>query len=192
MSPAPPHHRYTFQEYLDVEEMSAVRHEFLDGANYAMAGGTPEHAALCAALIVRVGAVLSGGPCRIYTSDLRLRIQRTGLATYPDAAVICGAPARDPSSPTHVTNPTVLFEVLSPGTAEYDRGEKREHYQQNESLREYVVLAQDARRAEVWRKSSGGAWSQAAFVAGESFELGSIACSISLDELYAAAGLAVP
>jgi Uma2 family endonuclease len=91
-----------------------------------------------------------------------------------------------------VTNPTVLFEVLSPGTEDYDRGEKREHYQQIESLREYVILAQDARRAEVWRRSSSGAWVQASFAAGQSFELRSIASSITVNELYAAAGLAVP
>ncbi len=162
-----PRHRYTFRDYLDVEEMSAIRHEFLGGEIYAMAGGTPEHAALCAALIAQLVTLLRGGPCRVYTSDLRVRVRATGLATYPDAAVICGPLERDPDSPTHVTNPTVLFEVLSPGTEEYDRGEKREHYQQIEGLREYVLVAQDARKVDVWRRAGAGAWSHAEHAAGQ-------------------------
>lgn len=192
MSSAVPGHRYSFRDYLDVEEMSTVKHEFLDGEIYAIAGGTLEHAALSAALIVRLGAMIRGEPCRVYTSDLRVRVRRTGLATYPDAAVICGPPERDPDSPTHATNPTALFEVLSPSTEAYDRGEKRAHYQQIESLREFVALAQDARRVEVWRRTESGDWSQTIFVAGQVIELDSIAGRLPVDDLYADAGLAVP
>jgi Uma2 family endonuclease len=192
MSSLLPRHRYTFRDYLDVEEMSAVKHEFLDGEIYAMAGGTPEHAALCAALIARLVALVHGGPRRVYTSDLRVRVRATGLATYPDAGVICGALARDPDSPTHVLNPAALFEVLSPSTEDYDRGEKREHCQQIESLREYVTLRQDARRVEVWRRTSGSGWSHESYAAGQSFELTSIGSSVAVDELYAEAGLSVP
>jgi Uma2 family endonuclease len=187
-----PRHRYTFRDYLDVEEMSAIRHEFLNGEIYAMAGGTPEHAALCAALIAQLVTLLRGGPCRVYTSDLRVRVRATGLATYPDAAVICGPLERDPDSPTHVTNPTVLFEVLSPGTEEYDRGEKREHYQQIEGLREYVLVAQDARKVEVWRRAGAGAWSHAVHTAGQTLELASVGGALSVDELYREAGLDLP
>ena len=187
-----PRHRYTFRDYLDVEEMSAIRHEFLNGEIYAMAGGTPEHAALCAALIAQLVTLLRGGPCRVYTSDLRVRVRATGLATYPDAAVICGPLERDPDSPTHVTNPTVLFEVLSPGTEEYDRGEKREHYQQIEGLREYVLVAQDARKVEVWRRAGAGAWSHTVHTAGQTLELASVGGRLSVDELYREAGLDVP
>ena len=91
---------------------------------------------LSAALIALLGTGLRNETLRAYTSDLRLRVRKTGLATYPDVAVIYGEPARDPESPTHVLNPIALFEVLSPGTEDYDRGEKREHYQQIESLQE--------------------------------------------------------
>src|SRR4051794_9504008 len=121
---------YTMEDYLGVEEMSGVRHEFSDGQIFAMAGGTPEHAALSAAVLVLLGGKLRGGTCRPYSAELRIRVLATGLATYPDAAVICGEVARDPTSPTHVTNPKVIVEVLSTSTEEYDRGEKREHYQQ--------------------------------------------------------------
>jgi Uma2 family endonuclease len=189
MATAVPRHRHSFLDYLQVEEMSAVKHEFLDGEIYAMAGGTPEHAALCAALIVLIGAKLRGGPCRVYTSDLRVRVLATGLATYPDASVVCGELERDPESRTHVTNPSVMFEVLSPGTEDYDRGEKREHYQQVASLRAYVVVAQGRRQVEVWQRASDGAWSHRVLGAGDTIDLEVIRCRVAVDELYGEAGV---
>jgi Uma2 family endonuclease len=90
MTAVVPHHRHSFLDYLQVEEMSTVKHEYLAAEIWAMTGGTPEHAALCAALIVLLGSRLRGSPGRVYTSDLRVRIIATGLATYPDACVVCG------------------------------------------------------------------------------------------------------
>lgn len=182
---------YTLEDYLSVEEMSSVRHEFVDGQILAMAGGTPEHAALGAAIVVLLGTKLRGKSCRPYSADLRLRVLATGLATYADAAVICGEPARDPSSPSHVTNPTVLVEVLSRSTEEYDRGEKREHYERIESLKEYVLIAQDRRRVEVFHRSAGGAWEHHEYGSGADFELPSLGLSLSTDELYDSAGVDV-
>jgi Uma2 family endonuclease len=184
-------HRYTFRDYLEVEEMSDVKHEFLGGEIYAMAGGTPEHAALAAALIGTLAAQLRGRPCRPYTSDLRVRIPATGLATYPDAAVICGELARDPESPTHVTNPTVVFEVLSAETEDYDRGEKREHYQQIDSLRAYVLISHRERRMEAWTRRAGEGWTSTQARAGERLTLEAIDVTLSVDDLYSAAGVMV-
>jgi len=96
---------YTYAEYLALEEESSVRHEFLEGEIYAMAGGSPDHAALAAALIRAVGSQLPPG-CRAFTSDLRVRIAATGLTTYPDAAVVCGRTQRSPEDPLAVTNPS--------------------------------------------------------------------------------------
>jgi Uma2 family endonuclease len=183
------HHRYTLEDYLGVEEMSTVRHEFLDGEIFAVAGGTPEHAALSAAIVVLLGSKLQGKPCRPYSSDLRIRVTETGLATYPDAAIICGAPVRDPVSPTHVISPTVLVEVLSPSTEEYDRGEKREHYQRIASLREYVLVAQDRRRIELFHREEGGPWAFDVHESGGDVLLRSLGVTFSVDDLYEAAGL---
>lgn len=191
MSSADRRYRHSFADYLEIEEMSPVKHEFLNGEIYAMAGGTPEHAALCAALIGHLGALLRGRPCRVYTAHLRVRVSATGLATYPDAAVICGELERDPESPTHVTNPTVLFEVTSPGTEAYDRGEKREHYQKIESLRELVIVSQQARQVAIWRRTADG-WANEIAGAGQTFELPSIGARLAVDELYATAGLDLP
>ncbi len=183
---------YTLEDYLGVEEMSGVRHEFLNGEIFAMAGGTPEHAALSAAAVAVLGSKLRGAPCRPYSADLRIRVLATGLATYPDAAVICGEPARDPASPTHVTNPTVVVEVLSPSTEEYDRGEKREHYLQIETLREYVLIAQDRCRVEVFVRGTTGGSEHRVYSAGAAASLPSLALTFAADELYEAAGLAFP
>ena len=96
--------RYTLDDYLSVEEMGSVRHEYLNGEILAMAGGTPEHAALSAAILVLLGKKLEGGPCRPYSSDLRIRVRETGLATCADASVIRGSPYairnRPPTSQT--------------------------------------------------------------------------------------------
>ena len=180
---------YTLEDYLGVEEMSGVRHELVDGQIFAMAGGTPEHAALAASAVVLLGSKLRGKPYRPYSGDLRIRVLATGLATYPDAAVICGEPARDPSSVTHVTNPTVVIEVLSPSTEAYDRGEKREHYQQIEALREYVLVSQHQRRVEVFRRVDSG-WTRDVYEAGSTIDLASLGISLSTDELYDDAGVA--
>jgi Uma2 family endonuclease len=191
MSASASHGRYTLEDYLGVEEMSSVRHEFADGQIFAMAGGTPEHAALSASALVLLGSKLRGGHCRPYSADLRIRVLATGLATYPDAAVICGEVARDPTSPTHVTNPSVIVEVLSPSTEEYDRGEKRAHYQQIETLKEYVLIAQDRRRVEVFVRTSAGAWEHRVHASGDAVELPSLGLTFPTDELYDAAGLAL-
>jgi len=176
-------------DYLSVEEMSSVRHEYLDGEIFAMAGGTPEHAALSAAVVVVLGSRLKGTRCRPYSADLRVRVRATGLATYPDAAIICGDVERDPESPTHAVNPSVLVEVLSPSTEEYDRGEKREHYQRIDSLKEYVLVAQDRARVEVFARSATGEWRHQVHERGDVVELPSLGLMFPVEELYEAAGL---
>src|SRR5438093_6264582 len=100
---------YTYAEYLALEEESPIRHEYLDGEIYAMAGGTPDHAALAAAMIGLLRAFIPL-PCRVFTSDLRIRTS-TGLSTYPDAAVVCGKTLRAADDPIAVTNPCLLVEV---------------------------------------------------------------------------------
>jgi Uma2 family endonuclease len=182
-----PLHRYPYREYVALEEHSPVRHEFVAGEIYAMAGGTPEHAALCLQLGSSLNVQLEGKPGRVYGSDLRIRVLATGLATYPDAAVVCGPLERDPEGKNTVLNPTLVVEVLSPGTADYDRGEKREQYQQIPSLREVVLVAYDQRRIEVHRRGADG-WSRHEAGPGESIDLTSISCRLEVDALYDRAG----
>jgi Uma2 family endonuclease len=181
--------RYTFAEYLEVERASrGVKHEYIAGEIFAMAGGSVEHSALATALVGLLFAHLRRGPSRPHGSDLRISIRRAEVATYADAAVVCDPVERDPQSPTHVTNPRIVVEVLSPTTERYDREQKRLYYQQIPALCEYVLVAQDRRRVEVWRRE-GEEWSHAAYGAGERAPLSSIGYALEVDALYDAAGV---
>jgi Uma2 family endonuclease len=156
---APAHHRFTFDDYLRVEEDSVIRHEFLNGRIWAMAGGTPEHARICANVIALLNVALRDRRCSVYTTDLRIRVRATGLATYPDVSVICGHLDLDPEDPKRHTavNPSLLVEVLSPSTEDYDRGEKLEHYKQIPSLEEVLLVHHDERKITAWRRT-GSRW----------------------------------
>ncbi len=177
--------RFTFGEYAELEETSTVRHEFLDGHVWAMAGGSPEHAAIAANVVALLHAQLRGKPCRVYTSDLRVRVSETGLGTYPDVTVICGRIETDAADPRHKTalNPQVIVEVLSPSTEDYDRGEKLAHYKRIASLREVVLVAYDEPRLEIWRRTSDG-WTVDVARGDAAVALPSLGCTLPLAEVY--------
>ncbi|CAN5451990.1 Uma2 family endonuclease [soil metagenome] len=181
-----PLHHYTFAEYTRLEAESSTRHEFLDGEIYAMAGGTPEHAAMAMAIGSPLLERLRGGPCRVFTSDLRVRVSATGLTTYPDVTVVCGPSLRDPDSPTTVTNPKVVVEVTSDGTERYDRGEKLEHYQRVPTIDAVVIVSHRERCIEVWTRDETG-WVHAIAREGERAMITPIGCWIDVDAIYAAA-----
>jgi len=108
MTSTAPERRYTFREYLDLEASSQRRHEFFDGAVYAMSGGPPDHSRLAANVINILAIQLAGKPCQAFTSDLRVRVLETGLATHPDVSVICGKLERDPEDQNTATNPVLI------------------------------------------------------------------------------------
>lgn len=181
-----PLHRYTFADYARLEAESSTRHEFLDGEIYAMAGGTPEHAALAMAVGSALLERLRGGPCRVFTSDLRVRVKETGLTTYPDVTVVCGPTERDPESPTTVLNPRVLVEVTSDSTARYDRNEKLWHYKRIPSLDAIIIVSHEQRRIETWVRS-GSDWTETIALSGQRAEVTPLRCSIDVDSTYLAA-----
>lgn len=184
-----PRRQFTLRDYLELEEASNVKHEFFGGEIYAMAGGTPEHAALSMSVGATLLSQLRGGPCRVYSSDLRVRVSETGLATYPDVTVVCGPLEHDPESATTITNPIVVVEVLSPSTETYDRGDKLEHYRRIPSLREIVLVAYDKRRVELWQRHDGGGWEATEAGAGQELTLASVDCRLSVDAIYDEAGV---
>jgi Uma2 family endonuclease len=173
---------YSYAEYLALEEESQIRHEYLDGEIYAMAGGTPDHAALAAAILRVVGQQLPRG-CRAFTSDLRVRIVSTGLSTYPDGTVVCGGSKRAEDDAIAVTNPLVLVEVTSNSTEDYDRGEKLRHYQTIESVREIVILSHREPRLTLHRRTPDG-WETVEAAAGDSIALESIGAVVRVDDVY--------
>lgn len=175
--------RFTYAEYLEQEQQSLEKHEFLDGKIFAMAGGTPVHAFVITGLSAEIRSALRRGPCTVYSSDLRIRVLETGLATYPDVTVICGKPRWAPEDQDAATNPTVLVEVLSPSTEAYDRGDKWIHYQKIPSLREYVLVTPASRRVELYSRGEGGTWSYRE-VRDAELVLASVDCKVPLADVF--------
>ena len=179
----PIHHRFDWEDYLRLEADSGLKHEFLAGQVWAMVGGSPEHARMSASVMAQLLAQLAGKPCAVFSSDLRIGVRATGLVTYPDVSVVYAALQRDPIDRTGntIANPKVLIEILSPSTAEYDRGEKLVHYQQIESLDAIVLFDHAAQRAEVWERR-GTTWNPRE--ERERVELATIGCTLAIAEIY--------
>jgi Uma2 family endonuclease len=174
---------YTFAEYLAFEAESATKHEYINGEVFAMAGGTPDHAALAAAVIRLLGTALLDRPCRVYTSDLRIRVLVTGLATYPDVSVVCRPFEPDPEDANTAVNPVVIVEVLSDGTEAYDRGEKFAHYRRIPSLRDYLMVSQREAQIEHYRRNEDDTWTLREVRAPGVVRL-SIGCDLSVEDVY--------
>ncbi len=177
----------TYAQYLALEVSSAEKHEYLRGEIYAMSGGTPEHAALEAAVAgeLRNALEAAGKPCRVYSANLRVRIEATDFACYPDATVVCGKLETSPADRNAATNPVLLVEVLSDSTESYDRGVKAGHYRHIPSIREYVLVSQHSSLVEVWRKNEHDRWEVAAVAgAGEQAALESLGIALNVDAVY--------
>jgi Uma2 family endonuclease len=176
--------RSTYAEYLALEASSEQRFEFVDGAVYAMAGGTPEHSRLALAVGAELRSALAPKGCAVYTSDLKIRVEATNRSTYADIVVICGPRRTSSIDPNAIVNPTVIVEVLSPSTEASDRGEKWRHYQRIDSLREYVLVSQDEPYIEVFRRD-GDEWVLRTATTGQMLELPSQGVRIPVDAIYA-------
>lgn len=188
MTERAPYHSHTFREYLQLEEFANVKHEYFNGEIYAMAGGTPEHAALSAAITAALSSRLRGGNCRVFSSDLRVRVLATGLATYPDVTIVCGELQRDPEGHATVVNPKLVVEVLSDSTAAYDRGEKLEQYKLIESLQAVLLFSQTSQRVELHERSERGFRTE--IVTGDQpLKLACIGIELALSPIYSDAGL---
>lgn len=174
----------SYAEFLSVESASAERHEFLDGQVFAMAGGSPEHGALAAAFIGELRNALRGRPCRVFSSDVRVRIEETALTTYPDASVVCGPLQTHATDKDAILNPVLLIEVLSDSTEAYDRGAKAAHYRRIRSLREYVLVSQNEQRIEVYRRNEQGRFELFESGPGQSVELSSVAVTLDVGAIY--------
>jgi len=177
----------TYVEYLAFEETSSDKHEYLRGQTYAMSGGTPEHAALEAAIAgeLRNALAAAGKPCRVYSANLRVRVEATDFSCYPDASVVCGATALSPVDRHAVTNPIVVVEVLSDSTESYDRGIKAGHYRHILAIRELVLVSQHSPLIEIWRKNDQERWEVSAVAGeGEKAELASLGITIDVDAVY--------
>jgi Uma2 family endonuclease len=181
---AVPLRKATYEEYLALERDSETKHEYVNGEIYAMAGGTPEHGRLAAKLASLVGNALAKRPCEAFSSDVRVRVEATGRSTYPDLSIVCSKIVPSAEDPDAITNPIVLVEVLSPSTEMDDRGNKWAHYRRIPSLECYVLVSQDERSIETYRRE-GKRWIYEAFGPGEVASVAEV--TLAVDELYASA-----
>ena len=149
----------TEAEYLELERASAGKHEYFAGEIYAMTGASEQHNLIASNVNAALHRQLRGQPCRVYPSDMRVKVTQTGLNTYPDLSVVCGPPQfTDPAKRDTLINPTVIVEILSPSTERYDRGLKFQSYRTIASLQEYILIAQDRRHIERYARHEGNQW----------------------------------
>lgn len=173
------------EEYLALERQAETKSEYINGEIYAMAGASREHNYIAGDLFGELRSQLRGRNCKLFMSDMRVRVRPTGLYTYPDVVVVCGRPRFDDSQVDVLLNPTVIFEVLSPSTEAYDRGAKFAHYRYLDSLKEYILVAQDRMQVDHFARV-GHQWLLTAYSRPEEIlQLPALECAIPLAEIYA-------
>jgi Uma2 family endonuclease len=175
----------TPEQYLEIERAAEYKSEYYDGEMFAMAGAGEAHNVLAGNLVTGLNNQLRSRPCRVYPSDMRVRVRATGLYTYPDVVVVCGERRFLDEQRDTLLNPSLLVEVLSPSTEAYDRGRKFKHYRSIESLREYLLVASDRVQAELYTRQPDGRWLlTSADRLEDSLDLESIGCRLALMDLY--------
>ena len=186
MPVAQPTRRLTEAEYLEQERRADFKSEFFAGEMFAMAGGTRAHSLIAVNLARELSTSLKGRPCVVFNTDLRIKIEATGLFTYPDASVGFGQQRFLDELADTLLNPAVIVEVLSDSTEAYDRGKKFEHYRQITTLREYLVISQKEARVELFSKGTDGQWSlREAAGLNATIQFPSLQVTIALAEIYA-------
>jgi Uma2 family endonuclease len=178
-------HRYTYAEYVALEDSSSTKHEYLAGEIYAMAGGSEEHSALAAEVLRALGNAVGDRPSRVHTSDLRIYVEATGMATFPDGAMVCGKLEQHlPSPQATALNPTFLVEVTSDSSEEYDTTTKLESYQTIPTLRDYLVVSRRERRLTLHSRAEDGKWVSRVAITGGKLALSSLTAELLVDEIY--------
>lgn len=173
--------RLSEQDYLQGELTSEIRHEYVDAEVYAMAGAGEAHNLIALNIAAKLREFARGGPCRVFISDMKLRVQTWKAYYYPDVMVTC-----DPldNQSHYKERPSLVVEVLSPTTESTDRREKMLAYRTLSSLREYVLVATDKRQVEVYRRDADEEWQLTSFKLDEPLLFESLGVSLTLDDIY--------
>jgi Uma2 family endonuclease len=174
----------TPEEYLAIERKAEIRSEYIQGRMYAMSGASLRHSALVGNILGGIWTQTRGKGCHVHATDLRVKVTPTGLYTYPDVVAFCGEARVEDSHQDTLLNPAVIVEVLSPSTEAYDRGEKFANYRRIDALREYVLVSQDKKRVEHFRRD-GDDWRLTEISEpGAALHLEAIGCSLTLLAIY--------
>lgn len=173
----------TEDQYLEYDRTHDGKREFVNGELIDMPGVSEAHARIALNITVAVANRLRGRPCQPYGSDLRVRIDETGLYAYPDVTVVCGKAEFAPTRPESLLNPTMVVEVLSPSTAIYDRGAKLEHYRRRPSVRIVLLVDSVERRVTRYLRNPDDTWTLADHVEG-AVPLGPLELELPMEEIY--------
>lgn len=173
------------EEYLAIERQAEYKSEYVDGVMYAMAGGSERHNLIAANIIIAIGVQLRNRPCRVYPSDLKVRVPNSKRFFYPDVSVVCGETRFADDERDVIVNPSLIVEVLSESTAAYDRGKKFLSYQQIDSLQEYLLVSQDEMLVEHYVRQDNDSWLYTKAIGlEETINLPSIECKVALRDIY--------
>jgi Uma2 family endonuclease len=172
----------SLEEYLEGEKISEIKHEYIDGEVYAMAGASDAHTTIALNLATMLLNNLRGSGCRVYMSDMKAQVYRRSRYYYPDVMVTCDA--RDRDSEYSKAHSCLIIEVLSDGTEAKDRGTKFKDYRRSPSLREYVLVSQDTINIDIFRRNEDGHWVLYSFVEGEEIEFTSVDFRCDIAAIY--------
>ena len=176
---------FTPDEYLSIERNSQFKSEYVAGKIYAMAGASYAHNLITGNVVGEFYTQLKGRPCSTVPSDMRVAVSSTGLYTYPDVTVVCGEPQFLDGRRDVLLNPTVIVEVLSPSTEDYDRGEKCANYRRLASLTDYLLVAQHRRSVDHYTRLGNNEWLLKESTSSDGDEiLPSIGCTLRLADIY--------
>ncbi len=170
------------EDYLQAEEKSPIKHEYINGQVYAMAGALDPHVTIAGNLFALLRNHVRGKGCRVYISDMKARIESQNIFYYPDVMVTCDE--RDREFATFKRYPCLIVEVLSKSTEAFDRGDKFADYQQLETLQEYVLISTKRQRIDCFRRNAEGLWVLHSFTQGSKVYLASVDFYTSVDDLY--------
>ena len=176
------HNYISPEEYLKLEELSQVKHEYIQGEVYAMAGANDAHVTVTVNLVTLLRNHVRGSGCRVYMSDMKARIESKNIYYYPDVMVTCDE--RDKAFPSFKNFPCLIVEVLSNGTEGFDRGDKFADYQELETLQEYVLISQKRQRVECFRRNAEGLWVLYSYTQGSEIHLASVDFRTGIDAIY--------
>lgn len=172
---------FSLEDYLAFEQASDVKHELVAGQIFAMVGARDAHNTIALNIASRLRNHLRGGRCRVFISDMKLRVELADAFYYPDVFVTCDP--RD-TEPYYKRYPSLVVEVLSPTTEAVDRREKLRNYRMLETLQEYVLASLDERRLEIFRREPTGDWSLDTLTENDPIDLASVGLTLSMAEVY--------
>lgn len=185
MAHSQPRIHLTPEQYLSQERRSDIKSEYFNGEIFAMAGASREHNQISANLVRVLGNQLLDKPCSVYSSDMKVRIEKARKYTYPDIVIACQTERFEDEHRDVLLNPVVILEILSDSTEAYDRGRKFLHYQLLDSLVDYLLVSQDTPRIERFTRHENTAWLYAEFHGLDAVvDIASIDCSLRLDDVY--------